>query len=105
MFSSTQQLQNYKPTMLCDIFSLLFVAYYFVENGLPWTDYIDLKMEVSPNLNLYDYKSFKQIRLLHEAAFHKELEKTNIEPLQQIFVYMNNLALKQTLYTTIAVDI
>ena len=91
--------------MLCDIFSLLFVAYYFVENGLPWTDYIDLKMEVSPTLNLYNYNSFKQIRLLHESAFHKELEKTSIEPLREIFVYMNELAQQQTLNDTIVVDI
>lgn len=79
--------------MLCDIYSLCFVAYYFVENGLPWTDYIDLKMEASPDVNLYDLKKFKRIRLLHEATFHHELEMCNTAPFSQIFVYLNNMLL------------
>jgi hypothetical protein len=28
--------------------SLMFVANYFIEQGLPWTDYIDIQMEKNP---------------------------------------------------------
>lgn len=45
MFSTKEQLMNNKPTPLCDVISLFYVAYYFIENGLPWTDYVDLLME------------------------------------------------------------
>jgi len=41
----------------------MYVAYYFVENGLPWTDYIDLKMLNDPQTNLYDLVNFNKIRL------------------------------------------
>jgi serine/threonine protein kinase len=69
MFSSENQLQNYKPTIACDLISLIYVAYYFVENGLPWTDYIDLCMLNDPSVNLYDLGSFKKIRLTRAADF------------------------------------
>lgn len=63
MFSSEIQLQNYKPTYVCDVISLIYVAYYFIESGLPWTDYIDLMMLNNPTVNLYDLANFKKIRL------------------------------------------
>jgi hypothetical protein len=45
--------------MVDDAMSLLFVAYYFIEHGLPWTDYIDIQMEKNPCVNLYEIKTFK----------------------------------------------
>ena len=69
MFSSVHQLQQFKPTMLCDVLSLFYVAFYFIENGLPWTDFIDLQMEQNPNQNLYVLKTFKQIRLDQDTNF------------------------------------
>lgn len=68
MFAGDQQLLNFKPTKVCDIISLLYVAYYFVEGGLPWTDLIDLRMEQNPDLNLYDLKNYINIR--NEHSFH-----------------------------------
>lgn len=44
MFASDRQLEVYKPTKLCDLVSLMYVVHFFIENGLPWTDYIDLMM-------------------------------------------------------------
>lgn len=75
MFSSEIQLQNYKPTFVCDVISLIYVAYYFVENGLPWTDYIDLMMLNEPNVNLYDLANFKKIRLQKANDFAMEFEE------------------------------
>ena len=68
----------------------MYVAYYFVEFGLPWTDYIDLKMEEDIKLNLYDLKEFKKIRILHEATFSKELERT-FSPFKEIFIYSHQI--------------
>jgi len=59
MFSSVNQLKKHKPSILCDVVSLMFVSYYFVENGLPWTDYADLKMAKDPTVNLYELETFK----------------------------------------------
>ena len=41
MFASIEQIVRKRPTSLCDLYSLLCVAYFFVYNTLPWTDYID----------------------------------------------------------------
>lgn len=60
---------QYKPTMVDDVMSLMFVAYYFIEHGLPWTDYIDIQMEKNPCVNLYEIKTFKQIRLRKDIQF------------------------------------
>ena len=41
VFSSLDALQNIKPTQLDDLYSLLCVAYYFIEGSLPWIDYVE----------------------------------------------------------------
>jgi len=53
MFASDRQIQKFKPTRVCDLMSLMYVVFFFVENGLPWTDYIDLNMAKDPTLNFY----------------------------------------------------
>lgn len=55
--------------MLCDVFSLICVCYYFIENGLPWTDYSDLRMAKDPSINLYELETFKKIRLDYDKDF------------------------------------
>jgi hypothetical protein len=62
-------LKKYKPSLLCDVLSLIYVCYYFVEDGLPWTDYADLRMAADPNLNLYELETFKKIRLENDEEF------------------------------------
>jgi len=57
------------------VISLIYVAYYFVENGLPWTDYIDLMMLNDPKVNLYDLSNFKKIRLQKANDFAIEFEE------------------------------
>lgn len=58
--------------MVDDVISLLYVAHYFVEFGLPWTDFIDMRMESDPFVNLYTLKTFKSIRIQMEEDFKKE---------------------------------
>ena len=41
VFSSLDALQNIRPTQLDDLYSLLCVAYYFIEGSLPWIDYVE----------------------------------------------------------------
>ena len=63
MFASDRQIQIYKPTKVCDLVSLMYVVYFFIENGLPWTDYVDLIMARDRSQNLYNPQIFKQLRL------------------------------------------
>lgn len=90
MFSSVNQLKKHKPSILCDVVSLMFVCYYFVENGLPWTDYADLKMAKDPTLNLYELETFKQLRLDLEEQFRDQFRQS-LKPLGQIFDYLFEL--------------
>jgi len=55
--------------MVCDVLSLICVCYYFIENGLPWTDYADLRMAKDPSLNLYELETFKKIRMDRDEDF------------------------------------
>jgi hypothetical protein len=41
----------------------MYVVYFFIENGLPWTDYVDLIMARDRSQNLYNPQTFKQLRL------------------------------------------
>lgn len=62
-------MKKFKPSMVCDVFSLICVCYYFIENGLPWTDYSDLRMAKDPSINLYELETFKKIRIDHNEEF------------------------------------
>ena len=41
VFSSLDALQKLRPTQLDDLYSLLCVAYFFIEGSLPWIDFIE----------------------------------------------------------------
>jgi len=47
----------------------MYVVHFFIENGLPWTDYIDLLMAKDRSQNYYSPAHFKQIRFRHQADF------------------------------------
>jgi len=47
----------------------MYVVYYFVEHGLPWTDYIDLIMMKDRSKNLYNPQNFKELRLKYSGDF------------------------------------
>jgi hypothetical protein len=59
MFASDRQIKIFKPSRVCDLLSLMYVVYFFVEDGLPWTDYIDLIMTKDRRKNLYEPENFK----------------------------------------------
>jgi hypothetical protein len=69
MFASDRQIQVYKPSKACDVLSLMYVVYFFVENGLPWTDYVDLIMARDKSQNLYHPPNFKRLRLKFSGDF------------------------------------
>ena len=45
MFASADHLQRKRASQLCDLYSLLCVAYSFVNDKLPWVTYIDRLMK------------------------------------------------------------
>lgn len=65
----------------------MFVVYYFVEHGLPWTDYIDLIMMKDRSKNLYNPQNFKELRLKYSGDFQAEFENW-ISPFGDIFKYL-----------------
>ena len=87
MFASDRQIQLYKPSRVCDLVSLMYVVYYFVEHGLPWTDYIDLIMIKDRSKNLYNPQNFKELRLKYSGDFQAEFENW-ISPFGDIFKYL-----------------
>jgi hypothetical protein len=89
--------------MVCDVISLIYVSYYFIENGLPWTDYIDLCMLNDPTVNLYDLANFKKIRLEKADDFCLEYEEC-FRPFGTIFKYLYGIIKKQTLKNPLPVD-
>ena len=87
LFASTTMLRQMKPTPVDDYLSLMYVAWYFVKHGLPWTDYIDEQMEVNPNENLYDVPQFKFVRIQRDVIFKKEFIETDL-PFGKVFTYL-----------------
>ncbi len=65
----------------------MYVVYFFVENGLPWTDYVDLLMARDNSNNLYNPANFKQLRLKFQSDFQVEYENW-ISPFGDIFKYI-----------------
>ena len=47
MFASIEQIVRKRATCLCDIYSLICSAYYFVHDTLPWLDYLKEKAKGS----------------------------------------------------------
>lgn len=69
------------------MFSLICVCYYFIEDGLPWTDYADLKMAKNPKINLYEVDTFKKLRIDLEEEFWDEFKNAQ-SPFDKIFTYL-----------------
>lgn len=65
----------------------MYVVYFFVENGLPWTDYVDLIMARDKSQNLYYPPNFKKLRLKFSRDFQAEYENW-ISPFGHIFKYL-----------------
>lgn len=90
MFASTMQLKKYAPSKLCDLFSLMCVCYYFTDNELPWTDFVDEKMAQDPSVDLYELNTFKKIRLDYDEDF-KDKFRSAVTPFGSIFTYLFTL--------------
>ena len=103
MFASDKQLDNYKPTKACDVASVMYVVYFFVENGLPWTDYVDLIMARDKSQNLYSPKNFKQIRLMYQKDFQSEYENW-VSPFGDIFRYVYSILNAQSQKNPLDID-
>lgn len=65
----------------------MYVVYFFVENGLPWTDYVDLIMARDKRQKLYHPPNFKKLRLKFSKDFQAEYENW-ISPFGHIFKYL-----------------
>jgi hypothetical protein len=72
----------------------MYVVYFFVENGLPWTDYVDLIMARDKSRNLYHPPNFKKLRLKFSGDFQAEYENW-INPFGLIFKYLYGIINRQ----------
>lgn len=61
MFCSERQLMLQRPTQLCDLISLLHVAYYFVFKDIPSTEFA-AKLAHQSGQNLFKPRDFKLFR-------------------------------------------
>ena len=62
MFASVYQLYYNRPGRVDDIYSLLCVAYYFAYGTLPWIEHIDNINQECPEVNMYSFAEFRQMR-------------------------------------------
>ena len=89
MFASIEQIVRKRPTRLCDLYSLLCVAYYFVNGTLPWIDHIDRLIEQrSDSADMYNPSNFIKIRMKMNKEFDKELIAKGGE-LSPLFKYLH----------------
>jgi serine/threonine protein kinase len=58
MFAGVNQIEVKRAAAIDDLYSLLCVAYYFVNKTLPWITYIEEKNTLNPDLNLYVKENF-----------------------------------------------
>ena len=90
MFASIEQIVRKRPTSLCDLYSLLCVAYYFVNGTLPWIDHIDRQVEQqSDSADLFQPQNFIKIRMKMSKEFDKELIAKGAE-LGPLFSYLQH---------------
>jgi hypothetical protein len=71
----------------------MYVVYFFVENGLPWTDYVDLIMARDQSQNLYSPQNFKKLRIKYKGDFEAEYENW-LSPFGDIFKYLYGVVKK-----------
>ena len=88
MFGSIEQIVRKRATSLCDIYSLICMAYCFVNGSLPWFDYIDKKARFSNDPgSFYAEDNFTETRILQNKVFEKELIAKSAE-LSPLFQYV-----------------
>ena len=63
MFAGVNQIEVKRASSIDDLYSLLCVAYYFVNKTLPWIKHIEEENMLNPDVNLYEKENFIQIRL------------------------------------------
>ena len=60
MFASTEHLIGGRASQLCDLYSLLCVAYYFIHKTLPWLSFIEDLQKKNPETNYYQKNRYKE---------------------------------------------
>ena len=94
MFASIEHIVRKRPSSLCDLYSLLCVAYFFVNGSLPWIDHIDRLLDkVGECRDLFKPTNFVKIRLKNNPDFDKELI-TNGGKLGPLLKYIQHLRKK-----------
>ena len=95
MFASPEQISNNRPSALCDIFSLVCVAYVFVNGTLPWVLYMNriAKTIKEPNYKI-DLNTFMHVRTSLRQKFDISLIKQGGE-LSPLFEYLLKQRTKQ----------
>ena len=89
MFASIEHIVRKRATCLCDIYSLIYSAYFFVYDSLPWLDYVEEKALHLNNPDLlYEEYNFSQTRIYHNKAFENELIEKSGE-LCSLFKYVH----------------
>jgi len=73
MFCSDLQLKQQRPTVFCDLFALINVAFYFIYKDIPSTEYASKLMRDFPGRNLFRPEEFKVFRETHKRRFELDL--------------------------------
>ena len=73
-FASVHSFFNQSLTQLDDLFSLLFVAYYFIEGSLPWIDFIAQNSK-GQTQNFDSRENFIAIRIERNKKFQAEINE------------------------------
>ena len=82
-FASIHSFFNQRLTQLDDLFSLLFVAYYFIEGTLPWIDFIAQNSKDQKH-NCDNREKFIAIRIERNKKFQAEINE-NCPELMTLF--------------------
>lgn len=87
MFASTEHLIGGRASQLCDLYSLLCVAYYFIHKTLPWLSFIEDLQKKNPETNYYQKNRYKEIRITNRDKFDNQLY-TCSGALSPLFAYV-----------------
>ena len=69
MFASTDHIIRNRPSQLCDLYSLLCVAYAFVHGRLPWIEYISKADKRKCKKDLYERENYVELRIKKREYF------------------------------------
>ena len=75
IFASLPCLERSWATQLDDLFSLLGVAYFFIEGSLPWLDYIESRPKLQQETLLMSSKNYIEMRKECSESFLSEMCK------------------------------